>query len=313
MRDVAFSPDGSYFAIVTTGAYGAGTLCDATSRWESNATGTATSSRPGWTPPAATRSTAWPSPAPPSMSAVTSAGRTTPSPATGPAPARSNATGSSALDPDTGLALSWDPGRDRGVGVFVLYPTEQGLWLGSDTDRVAGRRTASWPCSRSPVAPSFRRTSRSGSPTTSTTCRSSPARHPTPRSSTGSTVAVPPCSRSTADPTGSATTLRAPSTATPATAPAGGPESLFPATFPPPRHRRSSSRSGGTTAAPPRWSGASRSPRDTPVEVRLYFANQYDGTANVGGRVFDVSVEGNKVLDNYDIVADTGGTQRAAR
>ena len=48
----------------------------------------------------------------------------------------------------------------------------------------------------------------------------------------------------------------------------------------------------------------------TPVEVRLYFANQYDGTANVGGRVFDVSVEGNKVLDDYDIVADTGGTQR---
>ena len=50
----------------------------------------------------------------------------------------------------------------------------------------------------------------------------------------------------------------------------------------------------------------------TPVEVRLYFANQYDGTANEGGRVFDVSVEGAKVLDDYDIVADTDGTQRAA-
>ena len=48
----------------------------------------------------------------------------------------------------------------------------------------------------------------------------------------------------------------------------------------------------------------------TPVEVRLYFANTYSGTANPGQRVFDVSVEGGLVLDNYDIVADTGGTLR---
>ena len=41
-------------------------------------------------------------------------------------------------------------------------------------------------------------------------------------------------------------------------------------------------------------------------EVRLYFANGYSGTSTIGSRVFDVSIEGNLVLDNYDIVADVG-------
>ena len=110
-------------------------------------------------------------------------------------------------------------------------PSRASGWEATPTASL-GRHTASWLSSRSPVAPWFRRTSRSGSPTTCTTCRSSPARHPTPRSSTGSTVADPPCSRSTADPTGSATTLRVPSTATPATAPAGATGVTLPGEFP---------------------------------------------------------------------------------
>lgn len=43
-----------------------------------------------------------------------------------------------------------------------------------------------------------------------------------------------------------------------------------------------------------------------PLQVRLYFANGYDGTQFPGQRVFDVSVEGQTVLDNYDIAADVG-------
>ncbi|MBN1680760.1 MAG: choice-of-anchor D domain-containing protein [Anaerolineae bacterium] len=41
-------------------------------------------------------------------------------------------------------------------------------------------------------------------------------------------------------------------------------------------------------------------------EVRLYFAETYSGAASVGARVFDVTIEGATVLDNYDIFADVG-------
>src|SRR5215213_11169128 len=46
MRDVDVSPDGSYFVIGTTGAYRAGSLCDAASRWELGATGSG--QQPTW-------------------------------------------------------------------------------------------------------------------------------------------------------------------------------------------------------------------------------------------------------------------------
>jgi Malectin domain/Concanavalin A-like lectin/glucanases superfamily len=42
-------------------------------------------------------------------------------------------------------------------------------------------------------------------------------------------------------------------------------------------------------------------------EVRLAFAETYSGAQSVGARVFDVSIEGTTVLDNYDIFGDVGG------
>ncbi len=44
-------------------------------------------------------------------------------------------------------------------------------------------------------------------------------------------------------------------------------------------------------------------------EVRLYFAETYNVTQVVGGRIFDVSIENNLVLDNYDIFADVGANR----
>lgn len=50
------------------------------------------------------------------------------------------------------------------------------------------------------------------------------------------------------------------------------------------------------------------------VKVRLYFANRYTGTSTVGARVFDVSLDGSTVLDEFDAVraagADQTGTMR---
>ena len=41
-------------------------------------------------------------------------------------------------------------------------------------------------------------------------------------------------------------------------------------------------------------------------EVRLYFSENYSGAQKIGGRVFDVMIEGQTVLDNYDVYADVG-------
>ena len=45
----------------------------------------------------------------------------------------------------------------------------------------------------------------------------------------------------------------------------------------------------------------------------MHFGEQTSSTINaVGGRVFDVALEGNTVLDNYDMLAQTGGTKGVA-
>jgi hypothetical protein len=44
-------------------------------------------------------------------------------------------------------------------------------------------------------------------------------------------------------------------------------------------------------------------------EVRLYFAETYAGTQAIGARVFDVSIEGSTVLNDYDIFAEVGANK----
>ena len=49
------------------------------------------------------------------------------------------------------------------------------------------------------------------------------------------------------------------------------------------------------------------------LKVRLYFANRYTGTSQVGQRVFDVTLDGSTVLSSFDAVAAAGdqtGTMR---
>jgi hypothetical protein len=135
MRDVDISPDGSWFVVVTTGAYSAGSLCDAAARWELGRSGPG--QQPTWVDytggdtlySVAITGTAvyvgghqrW-------MNNSFRADR-----AGAGAVGRE---GIAALDPVNGLPLSWNPGRDRGVGAFALVATPTGLWIGSDTERI---------------------------------------------------------------------------------------------------------------------------------------------------------------------------------
>ncbi|RAY14324.1 hypothetical protein DPM19_15245 [Actinomadura craniellae] len=135
VRDVDFSPNGSFFAIVTTGGpYGTRNLCDSTARWETGATGTDLSpSWVAWTGGDTLHSVAV------SSTAVYIGGhqRWANNPE-GRDSSRQGAVtrvGLGALDPENGMPYSWNPGRDpKGIGAFELTLTPTGLYVGSDTD-----------------------------------------------------------------------------------------------------------------------------------------------------------------------------------
>ena len=135
-RDADWSPDGSYFVLVTTGLVGPGSLCDSASRWDDfsgnnrgarwiNKTGGDTLHSVAVTGPA-----------------VYVGGHQrwldNPLGENSPGPGAVSRPGVGAIDPVSGRALDWNPTRTRGVGAKELYatyaPGGAGLWIGSDTE-----------------------------------------------------------------------------------------------------------------------------------------------------------------------------------
>ena len=146
-RDVDMSPDGSYFVMVTTGAYTSrGSLCDTASRWEISARGNGL--QPTWADYSGGDS----------FTAVAITGpaiyvgghhRWLNNPKSdgsnqtaSPGPGSMTREGIAALDPASGLPLPWNPGRDRGEGAWAIASTPDGLWVGSDTDKIGGWTSA---------------------------------------------------------------------------------------------------------------------------------------------------------------------------
>ena len=139
MRDVDFSPDGSYFVVVSTGFVPQSgqigiALCDAAARFEAS---NLSPSRPTWinyTGGDTLHSVAV------TDQAVYVQGHqrwlNNPQGRDNAGPGAVSRPGIGAINPTTGFALAWNPTKDRGVGGKDLLVTARGLWVGSDTAHI---------------------------------------------------------------------------------------------------------------------------------------------------------------------------------
>ena len=302
-RDVDFSPDGSYLVISATGAFagglGSGTMCDTTSRWETDSTG----NDPTWqdyTGGDTTYGVAI------TGSAVYVGGhmrwQNNPYQGDQAGPGAVPREGIAALDPINGLPLSWNPGRSRGVGAQALFATSTGLWVGSDTTKIGGEthgRLAFMPLAGGSTVPTVAPANLPGNlflaQRSTGGSNNVMYRVHTGGGLVGSGDNGPDWT--SADAYVSGGNLAGWGTTVPfdSTVPSGTPPELF---------------------ADERWGEQHYdfpAPAGDSVTVRLYFANQYDGTSTPGTRVFNVGIDGQTVLPNFDIVAATGNKRATMR
>ncbi|MFE1167760.1 hypothetical protein [Nocardiopsis sp. NPDC058789] len=136
MRQMDFAPDGSYFAVVTGGGPEVKPgLCKTVARFENTDTAGSEATWSNMTGGDTLYSVEVTS------SAVYVGGHQrwmdNEKGAQNPGPGSVAREGIAAVSPTTGRALSWNPGRSRGYGVEALHATSDGLYVGSDTDRLA--------------------------------------------------------------------------------------------------------------------------------------------------------------------------------
>jgi PKD repeat protein len=313
MRDISWSPDGKYFVVTATGGYFGGSFedCDSASRFESSATGL--NVKPTWIDYTGTDSLY-------SVVVTTSAiyvgghqrwlnnpyGQDSPGPGAVPRP------GLAALDPANGVPLSWNPGRNaRGHGAEVIYATQSGVWVGSDTDAIGynaykHQKLAYFPFAGGKAAAP----DNTGSPNTVFVAGGKAAQGNSNvlyRIDAGGpaiqSIDNGPDWSADSDAHPSALHNGGSNTAgygTNANLAASVPSYVPKAIFNSERWDPGSNGDGGEMT----WTFPV--PATDNLTLNLFFANRYSGTSGVGQRVFDITINNGAHIDNYDIVADAG-------
>ncbi len=309
MRDVEMSPDGSYFVVATTGGPIANTLCDVAARWETYAVGTTLT--PTWTNNSG-GDTLWGVEV--TQSAVYVGGHNrwmnNPSGADSAGQGSVPRPGLSALDPQSGVPLKWNPGRNpRGEAAYEIYETDAGLWITSDTDWIGDRRY------QRPRIAFFPYDEGSNTASKSTGALPGNVYVASPNSNNGilyrvnaggaviiatdggpdwavDTSAAPSALHNTG---GTAATSGSGNVSATVNVPATTPITVF--------NTERNDPSGGNEMS---WSFPV--PAGQQVQVRLYMANR--GSIIITPKIFNVSIDGVAKLTNYNLGTDAGGNNR---
>lgn len=309
LNDLDYSPDGSYFVLGSMGGFGSGppTLCDTISRWDASVN--SPQANPEWVDYTGGDS----------VYALESTGDTVyfgghmrwvnnPFRADAAGQGAVGREGIGALSASNGMPNGWNPGRDRGRGVFDMLATSQGLWVGSDTDRIARYlyrgRIAMFPIGSGSDIPTATPPSLPVDVLQAGSSSVVPdARYLYRVNAAGSTIpSIDGGMDWLGDGTPPASTYRTQDNNVASYDSVGSLHSSVPASTP--RDVFSAERWDPAGGNEMEW--AFPVPSGKNVQVRLYLANRYDGTSSPGQRVFTIQVEGQNTFPSVDLSAVPG-------
>jgi malectin (di-glucose binding ER protein) len=318
IRDIDIDPTGSYFVVGTTGAYSGGvnddTLCDTVSRWELGPTGP--DQQPTWADYSG-GDTIWSVTA--TGAAVYTGGHfrwfNNPYTSNKAGPGGIKRRAIAALDPINGMPLAWNPGRSPGQGVFIMISTADGLWVGDDTNQIGGEthpRLAFFPLAGGSIVPEETTATLPGE-LFSLPPDSCPSVDPSVLyrvNAGGPSLPSVDCGPDWQGDTGTTSPYRNSGSNTSTYVPVKRVQAVVPISTPADVFR--SERWDPASGSEMTWSFPVPAGRN--VRVRLYLSDRCFCTINPGDRVYDVTIDGTNVLNDWDpnvAVGHNTGTMRA--